>query len=175
MAMKKHVALTLLALTTLGVLNAHIDLPEVDGRRFVKAQEKLHDPLGWAEDLWAAGTTSCAPVQRLDEYAALARAGLQAIQAFSPPDSASARVLQMQEQAGWLLAEVEFQSLSPAVVLLKSQAHQVLVVDGAVWSGSTWPWRPAPLIRRHLRERAPASPMALLECFTPRSALFLPP
>lgn len=170
--MKKHVALTLLLLTTLGVINAHVDLPEVDGRRFVLAQGKLHDPLGWFEDQWTQSLRRCGAVRRLDSNSNDVQASLRAIQAFSPPDSQSARLLQVLAHSDWLLAEVEFERLNPAVVLLRKNPTQVQVVGDAVWSGSTEPWRPAPLIRRHLSAKAPELPRALLECFTPSAAPF---
>lgn len=171
--MKKHVALTLLALTTLGVLNTHVDLPEVDGRRFVLAQGRLHDPTGWVQDRWNGLTRRCHMVQNLDAQSPRHEPALGTIQAFSPPDSRSARLLQLIAAGPWLLAEVEFAQLSPAVVLLQDGLRP-RVVEGAIWSGSTEPWRPAPLIRQHLQARAPQVPASLLACFTPRAALFQP-
>jgi hypothetical protein len=44
--MKKHVALTLLILTTLGVLRAHVDIERQDGRYFLSLQGKKHDLVG---------------------------------------------------------------------------------------------------------------------------------
>ncbi len=170
--MKKHVALTLLALTTLGVLNAHVDLPVIDGRRFVKMQEKLHDPIGWLEDQASGLRVSCKEVHTHGPASAEAGLALAAIQAFSPPDSQSAQLRQLLAQGDWLLAEVSFDALSPAVVALRQQAEGVQVVDSAIWSGSTLPWRPAPLIRRHLQTQAPQMPEALLDCFRPEDPLF---
>ncbi len=170
--MKKHVALTLLAVTTLGVLNAHVDLPEIDGRRFVKVQEKLHDPIGWLEDRADSLLARCTQVHALGPALPDAELALAAIRSFSPPDSHSAQLRQLLAQGDWLLAEVSFDALSPAVVALRRQAGGMQVVDGAIWSGSTLPWRPAPLIRRHLQTQAPQMPQALLECFRPEDPLF---
>ena len=63
--MKKHVALTLLLITTLGVLNAHVDVPSVDGRRFVQTQGQMYDAIGWGEDLWTRSTRNCSQVRAL--------------------------------------------------------------------------------------------------------------
>jgi hypothetical protein len=172
--MKKHVALTMLVLTTLGVLNAHVDLPEVDGRRFVQAQGRLHDPLGWLEDRWNGWTRHCAGVQQVPVEALQHEQALKAIREFSPPDSRSAQMQQLLTAGPWLLAEVKFDMLSPAVVLLQQTPQAVRVRDGAIWSGSTEPWRAAPHIRRYLRLREPEMPAALGECFTPTAALFRP-
>ncbi len=172
-AMKRHVALTLLALTTLGILNAHVDLPQVDGRRFVLAQGRLHDPLGWLEDRWNTLRRSCGAVRTIAPSDPTHARVRQAIQAFSPPDSHSAQLVQLLALGPWLLAEVEFAQLSPAVVVLHG-APAPVVMDGAIWSGSTEPWRPAPLIRQHLRARAPGMPADLAACYTPQQALFKP-
>lgn len=172
--MKKPVALTLLLITTLGVINTHVDMPMVDGRRFVLAQGQLHDVQGWIEDRWNQALRHCGRVQDLPLQSDRGQASLRAIQAFSPPDSYSARMLQLQSVGPWLLAEVEFERLSPAVVPLLETPEGLQVLGQAIWSGSTAPWRPAPLIRRHLLTRAHAMPEALGACFTPRAALFQP-
>lgn len=171
--MKKHVALTLLAVTALGVLNAHVDLAQVDGRTFVAAQNRLHDPQGWLSDRWTHLVRDCRPVRALDGVQEGAGA-LAAIRAFSPPDSASAKLVQLLALDDWQLAEVEFAALSPAVVLLRQGSNGWNIVPSAIWSGSTEPWRPAPLIRRYLAQQAPSAPAALLDCLNPKSALFLP-
>lgn len=173
--MKKPVALTLLLITTLGVINAHVDVPQVDGRRFVLAQGQLHDVQGWVEDRWNQALRRCEQVQDVVLDSERGRASLLAIQAFSPPDSYSARMLQLQSVGPWLLAEVEFERLSPAVVPLLETPEGVQVLGQAIWSGSTAPWRPAPLIRHHLQARTHAMPEVLSACFTPRAALFQPP
>ena len=173
-AVKKHVALTLLAVTALGVTDAHVDLAEVDGRRFVQLQGRLHDVRGWLEDGWTAATRSCTKVSTLPVNTALSQAALGAVRSYSPPDSEAARLLQLQAQGDWLLAELEFERLNPAVVLLRDLDGQPQIVEGAIWSGSTQPWRPAPLIRKHLRQQAPEVPQPLLDCLQPRAALFQP-
>ena len=172
--MKKHVALTLLAITALGVLNAHVDLPVQDGRRFVLAQGRLHDVIGWAEDTWTRTWRSCDKVLALPDASEIAQRTLLALRAFSPPDSRSARLRQLHAMDDWLLAEVEFDTLSPALVPLKMEGGTPVVIGEAIWSGSTEPWRAAPLIRRHVRTRAPQMPKALTDCLDPMGALFQP-
>ena len=172
--MKKHVALTLLLVTTLGVLNAHVDVPRVDGRRFVLTQGQMYDAIGWGEDLWTRTTRRCSQVRTLGSTELVHAQALAAIQAYSPPDSHSARLRQLQQAGDWLLAEVEFEQLSPAVVVLQVQSGRVVVLPTAIWSGDTQPWRPAPLIRRHLQTQAPLLPRALLDCLNPQVGLFQP-
>ena len=170
--MKKHVALTLLVLTTLGVLKAHVDIERQDGGYFLSYQGKKHDVLGAFLNLTNSVLRQCREVQPIDIHSSSAKATLAAIQNFSPPDSHNARLLGLLQQDTWLLAELEFTTLNPAVVLLKTTPEQVSVVEGAVWSGTTAPWTSAPFIRRYIGDRAPQAPAELLKCFDPASQLF---
>jgi hypothetical protein len=170
--MKRHVALTLLIITTLGVVDAHVDLNEVDGRSFLATQGRLYDPLGWLEDQANALTRSCGAVQRVDLKDSGALAALARIREFSPPQSHSAQLHQVLRSGPWWLAEVSFDALNPAVVLLHGSAEAMKIVEPAIWSGSTQPWRVAPRIRRHLRAGAPDMPAQLAACLEPQTGLF---
>ena len=170
--MKKHVAITLLVLTTLGVLKAHVEIERQDGGVFLAYQGKKHDVLGVFQDQGNALLRQCRDVRQIDASSALAGLTLAAIQNFSPPDSQHARLLGLRQQDGWLLAELEFTTLNPAVVLLHSAQERVSVVEGAIWSGTTAPWASAPFIRRYIRERAPQAPRELMDCFDPAGVLF---
>jgi hypothetical protein len=138
--MKRHVALTLLIVTALGVLNAHVDLPRVDGRRFVAAQGQLYDPLGWLEDRVNAWSRRCDQVVSVPLTSQEAQEVLARIGAFSPPDSHTARALGLLRTGPWWLAEVSFESLSPAVVVLHGEGAAMKIIERAIWSGSTSPW-----------------------------------
>ncbi len=172
--MKRHVALTLLIVTALGVINAHVDLPRIDGRRFVATQGQTYDPQGWLEDQFNAWNRRCESVRRVDLQDADAQTALLRIGAFSPPDSHTARALNVLQAGSWWLVEVSFESLSPAVVTLRGEGENLKIIEGAIWSGSTSPWRPAPRIRRHLLAGAPEMPAELAACLDPRSDLFRP-
>lgn len=69
----------------------------------------------------------------------------------------------------WLLAEVEFDTLLPAVVLLREESGALRVQERAIWSGMTHPWKVGPLIRNYISRQAPDAPAALFACFTPLS------
>jgi hypothetical protein len=170
--MKKHVAITLLVLTTLGVLKAHVSIERQDGAYFLSYQGKKHDVLGAVLNQTNTLLRQCHSVQVIDVNSPQAEGALHAIQNFSPPDSQNARLLGLLQQGSWLLGEVEFSTLNPAVVLLTNAPQQVRVVEGAVWSGTTAPWHSASLIRRYISDRAPQAPAALLACFDPAGALF---
>ncbi len=170
--MKKHVAITLLLLTTLGVLKAHVDIERQDGGFFLTYQGQKHDVVGALSNQMNSALRQCSSSQSIGVNTPAAKLALAAIQNFSPPDSQQAQLLGLLQQDDWLLAEVKFTSLNPAVVLLKMTSERVSVVEGAVWSGSTAPWASAPFIRRYISERAPKAPAALMACFEPASALF---
>ena len=170
--MKKHVAVTLLVLTTLGVLRAHVDIERQDGGYFLSFQGKKHDVLGALENQSNTWLRRCAAVQALDAASLQGQAVWRAVENFSPPQSRQGRILRLLQHENWLLAELEFTALNPAVLLLQATPGPLHIVDTAVWSGSTAPWRAAPLIRRYLQARAPQAPAVLLDCFDPVGALF---
>lgn len=170
--MKKHVAITLLVLTTLGVLRAHVSIERQDGAYFLSYQGKKHDVLGAFLNQSNALLRQCGAVDILDANSPQADMTLSAIRNFSPPDSHHARLLGLRQQGPWLLAELEFSTLNPAVVLLTRTEAGVSIFESAIWSGTTAPWQSANLIRRYLQDRAPQAPSALMDCFDPASALF---
>lgn len=174
--MKRHVAATLLALTTLGVLNAHVDVEAQDGRYFGVWQGKKHDVLGWLSDrnnqLWR----DCSAVRQPGPGSQTAEQVLALIREYSPPDSRQAQLVSLQQQGRWLVAELNFEKLNPAVVLLHQDGDALQLPERAVWSGSAAPWRPGPRIRAHLltqgqqAQEGPAElPASLLACYDPAS------
>jgi len=165
--LKRHVAATLLVLTTLGVINAHVDIEEQDGRYFGVWQGKKHDVIGWLADqnnqLWR----DCSAVQQLSLSSPAAEQVLNLIADHSPPDSRNASLIKLQQQGDWLLAELAFARLNPAVVVLRVEPKGLSLPERAVWSGSTVPWQPGPRIRHHLQSQVPQVPAALLACYDP--------
>ena len=165
--MKRHVAATLLVLTTLGVINAHVDVEAQDGRYFGVWQGKKHDVIGWLADhknqLWR----DCSAVQQLSNASPAAEQVLTLIADHSPPDSRNARLVSLLQQGDWLLAELVFAQLNPAVVVLQAVPEGIRLPERAVWSGSTSPWQPGPRIRQHLELQVPQVPAALLACYDP--------
>ena len=165
--MKRHVAATLLVLTTLGVINAHVDVEAQDGRYFGVWQGKKHDVIGWLADhknqLWR----DCSAVQQLSNASPEAEQVLTLIADHSPPDSRNARLVSLLQQGDWLVAELVFAQLNPAVVVLQAVPEGMRLPERAVWSGSTSPWQPGPRIRQHLALQVPLVPAALLACYDP--------
>ena len=154
-------------LTTLGVINAHVDVEAQDGRYFGVWQGKKHDVIGWLADhknqLWR----DCSTVQQLSNASPEAEQVLTLIADHSPPDSRDARLVSLLQQGDWLLAELAFARLNPAVVVLQAVPKGMRLPERAVWSGSTAPWQPGPRIRQHLVLQVPQVPAALLACYDP--------
>ena len=154
-------------LTTLGVINAHVDVEAQDGRYFGVWQGKKHDVIGWLADhknqLWR----DCNSVQQLSNASPAAEQVLTLIADHSPPDSRNARLVSLLQQGDWLLAELAFAQLNPAVVVLQAVPEGMRLPERAVWSGSTAPWQPGPRIRQHLVLQVPQVPAALLACYDP--------
>ena len=132
-------------LTTLGVINAHVDVEAQDGRYFGVWQGKKHDVIGWLADhknqLWR----DCSAVQQLSNASPAAEQVLTLIADHSPPDSRNARLVSLLQQGDWLLAELVFAQLNPAVVVLQAVPEGIRLPERAVWSGSTSPWLLAPI------------------------------
>jgi hypothetical protein len=171
--MKRHVAATLLALTTLGVINAHVDVEAQDGRYFGVWQGKKHDVMGWLADSSNRLWRDCSQVQAWASSSPTAKQVLALIREHSPPDSRQAQLISLQQHGHWLVAELNFAQLHPAVVLLRQDGATLQVAERAIWSGSAAPWQPGPRIRAHLRSQAQAAskqlPAALLACYDPAS------
>ena len=97
----------------------------------------------------------------------------QLIQSYSPPDSHLVKNMVVWARDEWFLAEVEFDTLLPAVVVIQTTAQGPRIVPNAVWSGLTKPWVAGPHIRHYLLKQAPDIAPTLLNCFELRTPSFL--
>lgn len=162
--MKRHVAVVVALVTTLAVIDSHVDWARLDGRPILEINGQRFDLAGWASEHVRQLRRSCSPspTQPLDSPTALAV--LAAIQQHSLPDSRSARLQQILQMGEWSLAETVFEGLNPSLVVLRLQDGLWQVQDRAIWSGSTSPWNSADFVRRYLRRQAPDLPERLLNC-----------
>lgn len=160
------------------------------------------DVRGVASVVWTNVWRDCAGVQRLDragrghsgtassaEEELAAHPAVEALRAFSPPDSHSARVLRLdawsetalssqdpkRSAPTWWVLQAAFDSLEPVVVLVRQAPGGAEVVPEGVWSGTTRPWEPAWRIRRFLEQRVPKAPTELLACLDPVPVFAQPP
>jgi hypothetical protein len=170
--MKKHVALAMLGITLAGVVGTHVRWVQADNGHLLELSGQPVDALGAWADWRNALTRDCSQVQALHNDNAALQTAHEVIRNISPPDSATARVQGLWRRGDWWLAETEFEQLLPAVVLLQLTPAGLVPVQGAVWSGTTHPWRAAPLIRGYISQQAPQAPADLLACFEARSVAF---
>jgi hypothetical protein len=170
--MKKYVALTVLALTAVGVIASHLDIEQHDDSYLLRVDGARFDVRGHVSAYLNQLTRRCAAVQGHTPDEPMAQAVKRAISDFSPPDSRGLNVRQISTSGSWVLAEVEFPQLQPAVILLNQKAQEYTIDNGLIWSGTADPWLAGPWIRRYLQQRAPQVPDALLACFDPTKALF---
>lgn len=162
--MKRRAAVIVLAITTALVIDLHVDWRRADNGVLLRAGEQDIDIWGHAREAWTRLTRSCGSVQHLHADDPTWRATQDAIRAYSPPASHTARVVALSRQGDWLLAEVTSDTLMPAVVTLRSQGPTLALVPQGVWSGNTAPWLAAPWIRDYLRRQVPDLPQALAQC-----------
>lgn len=162
--MKRHVAAVVALVTSLVVVDSHVDWVQLDGRGLLNVNGQHWDLLGWSAEQARSWQHDCGTLPPLPLDSPTARAVLEVIQGHSLPDSQSARGLQLREKNGWAIAEVAFDTLKPALVVVRSQGQAWRVQDQAVWSGATAPWHSGDFVRRYLQRQAPGLPQDLLAC-----------
>ena len=162
--MKRHVAAVVALITSLLVIDSHVDWVRQDGRPLLAVNGQHWDLHGWAAEQLLQLRRDCTPVNTWPSDSPTGRAILSEIQQHSLPDSQSAHALQLLQLDDWGVAEVDFETLKPSLVVLRLQAGQWRVQDQAVWSGSTSPWQSGDFVRRYLQQQAPELPQALLAC-----------
>jgi len=172
--MTKRASFYLLLIVGLGVLLNHMSWREKDHGYVWVVDEQEIDVLGIVHDKWNKLTRNCEHVTHIPPKSAQYLAIEQLIQNYSPPGSNSAQIRSLWSLQNWALAEVEFEDLLPAVVLLQPAKGEPLILSHAIWSGYTSPWEPAPFIRNYLSTQAPDAPPPLIECFDPKTRFLAP-
>lgn len=164
--MRYRAGLVVLALLWLGLMVQHVRIEFQDRGWLLNVYESKIDVKGLFAEQWNRVRKlglNCPRIQQLDEP--LQNALLQAIYQYSPPDSRSATLLWVGYFNGWALAEVGFDRLNPAVIVLQQHGQDWRVAKTGIWSGQTYPWRPSPFIRHFLSTRNAQAPQKLLHCW----------
>jgi hypothetical protein len=162
--MKRHVAATLLGVIGFLIMDSHIDWVRQDKGTLLEINGQKFDLQGWMAERWRQWHQDCRRVQAEPTQTATAQAVLRAIQQHSLPDSLDAHLLQLHLQADWAIAEVEFKTLNPSIVVLHMRGSVWRIQDSAVWSGSTAPWHAGDFVRRYLQQHTPELPRSLIDC-----------
>jgi hypothetical protein len=172
--MTPRVARAALAATLIGVALSHLEWSQADNGHLLVVDGRPIDVQGWMNNLLNRVRRDCTTVQALQATDTLLHAPLQVLREHSPPASRSARLAGAWASGGWMLLEVEFDALLPAVVLMHKTGADWTVAPQGVWSGQTQPWLAAPLIRAYLSRQVTSAPAPLLACFDPQSASLNP-
>lgn len=154
----------LLAMAVLLPLS-HVDITSSDDSWLLWVDGRPVDVAGALAQSLTRWRRDCRQVRPVGPAEPLHAQVLAALRQHSPPDSLSAELVQLSASGRWLLAQVRFGALQEAVVLLEHADQGVRVSEGGVWSGSTHPHRPEPVVRRYLHSRVPAAPEPLLACW----------
>jgi hypothetical protein len=91
---------------------------------------------------------------------------------YSPPDSSQSQIASVWSKDSWLVVEVEFKNLLPAVVLIQNSNSAPSILAEGIWTGYTNPHKSAPFIRDYLSHQVEAMPSQLINCFDPQSKSF---
>ena len=170
--MKKYLALSVLVLTSVGLVLNHVALEPMDHSYIVNVDGQRWDAGGAVLDAMTRWSRHCQQVSVSSD--AMPTPMLEAIRAYSPPQSHAVKGVQWLSTGPWYLAEVTFPELEPAVIVMKNNHERVQIQDRGIWSGPVGPWRPGPWIRRYLLTQVPESPADLLACYEPTPGLFRP-
>ena len=165
-------SLILLPILSVLVLSSHVGWVRDDLGILLTVDERPIDVVGNFEDQLNRLFRSCRAVERLTTSNKQYQLAQRLIDAYSPPDSSHSKMASVWSMGTWLLAEVEFTELLPAVVLIEKADEQAAILPDAVWSGYTHPHLPAPFIRKFLIQKVDAPPLALINCFEPQSNSF---
>jgi hypothetical protein len=165
---KRRTALSVLLALGLLLPLTHLELACDGGPCLLRVSGRPVDVRGHLDQWWTQLTRDCRAVQGIGADAPAHAQVLAQLKAHSPPDSASARLLVLQQQGPWWLAQAQFDTLRDAVVLLHEVDGRWQVMPTGIFSGGpTAPWMAEPLVRRYLRERVPQAPRALIDCWSP--------
>jgi hypothetical protein len=170
--MKKKAYLALLAVTLLAVISIHVHWTKNENGTLLVIDNKPVDFLGAINNQWNRVTRTCSAVTRLSPQDEKYQIAELLIRNYSPPSSQTAVIAGAWAMESWILVEVEFQDLLPAVVLIQSTNNQTRIVPNAVWSGYTQPWTAAPYIRNYIEQQVPQLPVSLTRCFDAQSQSF---
>ena len=173
MRLKK--SLILLPLASVLVLSSHIGWVRDDLGLLLTIDDRPIDVVGKFEDQLNKLIRNCGAVERLAPSTKQYQLAQSLIHDYSPPDSSHSNISSAWAMGRWILVEVEFKELLPAVVMIQKADSDAAIVPDAVWSGYTHPHLPAPFIRKLLIQKMNSPPLALINCFEPQSDSFKQP
>ncbi len=169
---KLKTQLKLLAVILIAVAASHIHWIEDDLGYLLTIDDRPIDVIGNIKNEVTKVMRNCESTVRVlpeqDKY----KIAQTLISNYSPPDSSQAQIASVWSIDSWLLVEVEFKNLLPAVVLIQNVNSSPSILAEGIWSGYTNPHKSAPFIRNYLSHQVNAVPAELINCFNPQSNSF---
>lgn len=173
MSFKKQKAqLILLIIVLIAVAASHINWIKDDLGYLLTIDDRPIDLIGYLHNQMNMLTRNCESVVRLTPSQGKYQMAENLIRAYSPPDSNQAQLASVWSMNSWLLVEVEFKNLLPAVVLIQNSNSAPSIFAEGIWSGYTNPHKAAPFIRDYLSHQVKSAPAQLINCFDPQSESF---
>ncbi len=151
---------------------SHVSWSDTENGLLFNVDGRDVDIAGIVKDKWRVSQKKCHAVKELDSTDPQFQTIKTLVQAYSPPHSAAIRTMYAWRSGSWAVAEVEFESLLPAVVPIKTLDTHAAVVGEAIWSGMTLPWKAGPFIRAYIAHKSDDLPEALLACFELQTVSF---
>ena len=162
----------MLSIVLIAVVASHINWIKDDLGYLLTIDGKPLDLIGNLKNEVTKATRNCESVVRVLPAQHKYQIAQTLINDYSPPDSSQAQIASVWSKDSWLLVEVEFKKLLPAVVLIQNANSAPSILAEGIWSGYTNPHKSAPFIRDYLSNQVEAVPAQLLNCFDPQSKSF---
>jgi hypothetical protein len=173
MTYRKHkTQLIVLSIALTAIAASHINWIQDDLGYLLTIDDIPIDLIGKLKNEVTHATRNCENVERVLPAQHKYQIAQTLISDYSPPDSSQAQIASVWSMDSWLLVEVEFKNLLPAVVLIQNANSVPSILAKGIWSGYTNPHTSAPFIRNYLSNQVEAVPAQLLNCFDPQSKSF---
>ncbi|MFM7697263.1 MAG: hypothetical protein ACKO69_07515 [Limnohabitans sp.] len=169
---RQKTQLIALAMVLVALLTSHINWIKDDLGYLLTIDGKPFDLIGNLKNKVTKATRNCESVVRVLPAQQKYQIAQNLINDYSPPDSRQSQIASVWSKDSWLLVEVEFINLLPAVVLIQNANSAPSILAEGIWSGYTNPHKSAPFIRDYLSHQAKAIPAQLINCFDPQSKSF---
>ena len=169
---KQKTRLIVLSIVLIAVVASHINWIKDDLGYLLTIDGKPLDLIGNLKNEVTKATRNCESVVRVLPAQHKYQIAQTLINNYSPPDSRHSQIASVWSKDSWLMVEVEFKNLLPAVVLIQNANSAPSILAEGIWSGYTNPHKSAPFIRDYLSHQVDAIPAQLLDCFDPQSKSF---
>ena len=156
----------------IAVASTHISWIEDDLGVLLTVADSPFDLIGTLRNQMNKATRNCESVVRLTPSQDKYQMAQSLVHSYSPPDSKFSQLVSVWSLGSWVLVEVEFKDLLPAVVLIKDTDKVASIVPEGIWSGYTNPHKSASFIRKYLIQKVDSAPVELINCFDPQSQSF---